>query len=136
MEYLSVILNSFDIYFEKNKKVFFITLSVSSLIINFVLSRFECITCSLSLSSLVEIKLVIIVNWIFQVSDFLRSFMISFKYVLILSRYSSTDSILFLIVFYFYHQYFCIQFNYYFTNYSLLLVYNNFLLLYHTHKDS
>ena len=47
--------------------------------------------------SLAEPKLIVIVNWIFHVSDFLRSFVISFKYCLIsLSSYSSTDSGLFL----------------------------------------
>ena len=41
-------------------------------------------------------KLIAIVNWIFHISDFLRSFMMSFKYGLILLRYSSIDRILFL----------------------------------------
>ena len=36
------------------------------------------------------------VNWIFDVSDFLKSFMISCKYGLILLRYCSIDSALFL----------------------------------------
>ena len=45
---------------------------------------FECITCSSSLS-LEEIKLIAIVNCNSHVLDFLRSFMISFKYGLILS---------------------------------------------------
>ena len=60
-----------------------------------MLSLFECITCS-SLLSKEEIKLFAIVNSIFYVSDFLRLFMMSFKYRLILLRYSSTDSVLFL----------------------------------------
>ena len=46
--------------------------------------------------SMVEIKLFAIVNWIFHVSDFLRLFMTSVKYGLILLRYSETDSVLFL----------------------------------------
>ena len=42
-------------------------------------------------------KLIAIFNWIFHVSDLLRSFMTSFfKYGLVLLRYSSTDSVLFL----------------------------------------
>ena len=61
-----------------------------------MLSNFECITRSSALSSLGEIKSIAIVNWIFHVSDFLRLFMISFKYGLNLSRYSLTDSVLFL----------------------------------------
>ena len=64
-----------------------------------ILSLFECITCSSSLPT-EEIKLFAIVNWIFHVSDFLSLFMFiylySFKCGLILLRYSSTDSILFL----------------------------------------
>ena len=54
----------------------------------------ECITCSSSLS-MEETKLFAIVNWIFPVSNFLRLFMMSFKYGLISLRYSSTDSVLF-----------------------------------------
>ena len=38
-------------------------------------------------------SLIFIINWIFHVSDFLRSFMISFKYGLVLLRYSSTDTV-------------------------------------------
>ena len=41
-----------------------------------------------------------------------------------------------LIVFCFYHRYFCVQYNHYFKNYLLLPAYNNFLLLSHTLKDS
>ena len=79
---------------------------------------------SLSLSSLVEyIKLIVTNNWIFHVSDCLRSFTMSLKYGLILSRYSSTDSVL-----YFYHSYFYIQNNYYSKDYLILPVYNNCLL--------
>ena len=50
-----------------------------------MLSLFECITRFLSLA-LKETKLIDIVNWIFHVSKFLRSFMISFKCDLILLR--------------------------------------------------
>ena len=46
-----------------------------------------------------EIKLFAIVR-IFYVSDFLRLFMMSFKYGVILLKYSSTDSVLFLSVFF------------------------------------
>ena len=60
-----------------------------------MLSSFECITCSLSLS-MEEIKLFAIGNWIVHLSDFLRRFMMFFKYGLILVRYSSTDSVLLL----------------------------------------
>ena len=55
----------------------------------------ECITYS-SYLSLEDIRLNAIANWIFHVSDFLGSFAISFKYDLILLRYSSIDSVLFL----------------------------------------
>ena len=61
-----------------------------------MLSLLECITRSSSLS-MEEIKLTAIVNPI-HVSDFLRLFMVSFKYGLILLRYSSTDSVLFLLL--------------------------------------
>ena len=71
------------------------TSSASSLIMTSLLYFFECITHSPSLS-LEEIKLIAIVNWIFRVPDFVRLLMMSFKYGLILLRYSSTDSHLFL----------------------------------------
>ena len=58
-------------------------------------SLFECITHSPQLL-LEEINLIAIASWIFHVSDFLRLFMMSFRYGLILLRYSSTDSALFL----------------------------------------
>ena len=58
------------------------------------LSLFEYITHFLSLH-LEDIKLIAFVNWIFLV-HVLRSFMISFKCGLILLRYSSNDSVLFL----------------------------------------
>ena len=74
---------------------FSITSSAFSLIVISMLSLFECITRSPSLS-LEEIKLVAIVTLIFHVSDYLGLFMVSFKYGLILLRYSSFDSVLFL----------------------------------------
>ena len=73
----------------------FITLSASSSILISMLSLFEYIAYSSSLA-MEEIKLFAIVNWIFNVSDFLRLFMSSFKYGLILSGYTLTDSILFI----------------------------------------
>ena len=73
----------------------FITSSTSSLIMISMLSLFECTTCSSSLP-MEEIKLFAIVNWVFHVPKFLRLFMMSFKYGLILLRYSSTDGVLFL----------------------------------------
>ena len=69
-----------------------ITSSALSLIIISMLSPFECMTHSSSLS-LDDIKLIVIVYWIFHISDFLRPFR-SFKYDLILLRYSSTDNVL------------------------------------------
>ena len=69
-------------------------------------------------------ELISIVNWIFHLSDFLRSFMISFKYDLILLKYSLTNSVLF------YHRYFHIHYNCYSKNYFLLLLLTlNYLLL-------
>ena len=59
-----------------------------------MLSLFECISPSSSLS-IEEIKLFAIVNLIFHVQGFLRLFMMSLKYGLILLRYSSTDSVSF-----------------------------------------
>ena len=82
-----------------------------------MLSLFECITHSSSLP-LEKIKLIGIVNWIFHVSGFLILFRMSFKYGLVLSRYSSTDSV------FFYHRYSDIQYSYYSKNYLFLLVYN------------
>ena len=58
-----------------------------------MLPCFEYITRSLSLLYLEEIKLIVIVNLIFHLSDFLRLFMISFKYSLILLRYFLTNSV-------------------------------------------
>ena len=85
--------NLFWYMFLSDSKSPFITSSNWSFILISMLSLFECLSCSSSLSSLEEIKLIVIANWIFHVSDFLRSFMISFKYGLILLRYSSPDSI-------------------------------------------
>ena len=56
-----------------------------------MLSLFESIRRSWSLSSLLKIKLIAIVSWIFYVLDFLRLFMIFLKHGLILFRYSSID---------------------------------------------
>ena len=56
-----------------------------------------------------EIKIIVIVDWIFYVQDFLRSFMIAFKYGLILLRYSSVDTILFLSPLLSYSIYFLLQ---------------------------
>ena len=56
-----------------------------------MLSLFESIRRSWSLSSLLQIKLIAIVSWIFYVLDFLRLFMIFLKHGLILFRYSSID---------------------------------------------
>ena len=95
--------------------------SALSLIMISVLSLCECITRSSSLL-LEDIKLIAIVKWIFHVSDILRSF-ISFKYGLILLRYYQ------LIVPYFYHYYFHIQYNCCSKNYLLFLVCNNLLFL-------
>ena len=60
-----------------------------------MLTLFDCIRHSSSISPLEEIKLIVIVNWIFHVWNVLRSFMIYFKYGLTLLRHSSTDSVLF-----------------------------------------
>ena len=60
----------------------------------FTLSLFERTTHSSSLS-VEEIKLFNIANWIFYVSYFLRLFIMSFKYGLILLRYSCTDIVLY-----------------------------------------
>ena len=76
------------------KKLFY-NFFTSSFIMFSILSLSKCITCFSSLS-MEEIKLFDIANWIFHVSDFLRLFMIPFKYGLILKRYFSTDTVLFL----------------------------------------
>ena len=86
------------------------------------LSLLECIKCSSSLS-LEEIKLLAIVSWIFQISNFLRSNSISFKYGLFSLRYFSSDSVLFLSLLFSCSIQFLLQ------TYLLLLVlvYHNFL---------
>ena len=60
-----------------------------------MLSLFECIIRS-SPVSLEEVKLIAIVNWIFYIPDYLRLFIMYFKYDLISSRYSLIDRISFL----------------------------------------
>ena len=60
-----------------------------------MLSLFECISCSSSLF-LEEMNLIAIINLIFYLSDFWRSFMMSFKYDLILSRYPLIEKFLLL----------------------------------------
>ena len=60
-----------------------------------MLSLFECITRSSSVS-LGKVKLITLVNGISHLSEFLRSFMMSFKYGLILLSYSSIDKFLYL----------------------------------------
>ena len=61
----------FSYLFLSESKSSFITLSALSFIMISMLSIFECITRSSSLS-MKKIKLIAIVNWIFHVSDFLR----------------------------------------------------------------
>ena len=97
---------------------------------HFIFSSTSSFTCSASWSMMEEVKSFDIVNLIFHGWDFLRLLIISFKYGLILLRYSSTDRVLFLSPFYF-----RIQYNFCSENYSLWLVYNNFLLL-HAQKNS
>ena len=59
-----------------------------------MLSNFECIIHSSLLS--LEKNQIVTVNSIFPVSNFVRLILMSFKYGLILLRYSLTDSVLFL----------------------------------------
>ena len=92
-------LNMIHHIFCSHLKNYFITSSGWLFIMSSILTLFEYITHSLLLSSLQEIKLLFIGNWIFQVLDFLRSSMISFKYGLVLLRYSSTDSVFLLPLF-------------------------------------
>ena len=66
--YLSSISNYFDIFFKIHSKISFITSYASSLIIISMLSLSECIAHSSSLSPLEEIKLIVFVNLIFDVS--------------------------------------------------------------------
>ena len=67
---------------------------LKNLYYNFICSimihDFYVITLWMHFKSLGETKLIAIVNWIFHVSDFSR-FFISFKYGLILLRYSSIN---------------------------------------------
>ena len=83
--YLSLIPNYFDIYFES--KSYFINWPASSLIMITMLWLFECIAYSSPLP-MEEIKLLAIVNWIFLCVSF---------FGLILLRYSSNNSALFLL---------------------------------------
>ena len=83
-----------------------------------MLSLFECITRFSSLS-MEEIKLFAIVNWIFHESDFLRLFMMPIKYDLILLKYCSSESILFLSPL---HLYFPLFLYCYSKNYLLFLL--------------
>ena len=91
--YLLLVPNYFDIYFEWIKKFFY---NFICFIIN---DDFYVITFGMHYMLFIIIygkKLFAIVNWIFRVTGFLRLFMMSFKCGLTLSRYSSTDSDLFL----------------------------------------
>ena len=62
---------------------------------DFYIIIFECITRSSSLS-LEVIDLIAIISWKFDASDFLGSFRTSLRYGLLLLRYSSFNSVLFL----------------------------------------
>ena len=57
-----------------------------------LLSLFQCIACSSSLS-LEEVESIAIVNWMFYMSEFLRLFLKLFKYSLIELRNFLTDSV-------------------------------------------
>ena len=94
---------------------------------------------TLSPVSLEEIKLISIVNWIYPVPDFLRLFMISFKYSLNSWRCSLIDRALFVIIITFMFNIIIaikITFSYWFVVvcfykiYLILLVCNNLLLLF------
>ena len=61
-----------------------------------MLPHFRCIIRFWQMS-LEEIKLITVVNWFFHVSDFLRVFMMYFKYGLISPRNSLIDRVLFLL---------------------------------------
>lgn len=105
---------------------FIVVLSRHKVIISFMLSILECNTCS-SCLSLEDIKWIAIVKWIFRVWYFLlRSFMIYFKYGLILFNwfnwFHSIDSVLFL------SPIFHILWNCQNRIYLLFLVYSNLLL--------
>ena len=62
-----------------------------------ILSPFECTTGILTMS-LEEIKLSVIVMWIFYESDFSRLFMMFFRYNLISSMHSLIGRVLFLLL--------------------------------------
>ena len=89
--YFPFFLNCFDIFFHWFKKPFYNFICI--FIIISLLLLFEYITCSSSISSLDETKLIAISSWIAHAPNFLRSFIISFKSGLILLRYPSTDSV-------------------------------------------
>ena len=119
---LSVISNS-NWYLEKVIESFLkIISSPLSLIMTSTLSLFECIRHSKSVS-LEDIKLIANVNWVFNVSGFLRLFIISFKYGGIYSV-----KIFPWILSYFYHLYFHTQYNCWYKNHQSWLVCNSFLL--------
>ena len=79
-------------FFDKLPKKFFNNFICFIIDHDFYVIFFEYITPSSSLS-LEEIKLIPFFIWIFHVSDFFRLFIMSFKYGLIVLRYSSTDSV-------------------------------------------
>ena len=101
--------------------------SGSSLMMISMLSLFESITCSLSIE---EINLLAIFIQIFHVSGFLKLFSMSFKYGLVLLRYSLAGKILFLSLF----RIQCTRNSKIYLLFIYSLVYNNFLL--HAQKDS
>ena len=72
----------FGYLFLSESKSYLVTSFASSLIMISTFSFFECITPSASLS-IKEIKITAIVSWIFHVSDFLRLFVMPFKYGII-----------------------------------------------------
>ena len=112
-----------SIFFSVNQKVF-VTSSALSITMTSILFLLEYIRRSSSLY-IEEIKLFANVNWISQVSDILRLFIMSFQYGLMFK------DILQLILFCFYYCYFRIQYNCYSKNYLLLQVYNTFLFFLH-----
>ena len=107
----SIFSKLFWYHFLSDLKIFFITSFASSLIIISMLFLFECITRSSSLSSLEEIILIVIANWIFHALDFVRPYMICSKYGLIVLRYLLIDSVLF-------QCYLHIQYKYYSKKYN------------------
>ena len=76
-------------------KISSITSSAFSLLMIYMLSLFEHITCSSSLP-LKEKKLIAAVNWFSHLSDFRRPFMMVFQHGLLLLRYSSVGNVSFL----------------------------------------